>query len=187
MHPSKDIVLGFYWMTKSVDGEKGEGKYFSSPNTAITAYEYGVVSFRAKIKVLATDSHKYRKFDGGIFDTSVGKLLFNSILPEDFSYIGDEMTQKRISSLVDELIMHYGIDETPSILDRIKSFGFKYSTFSGTTWVLDNVKVPVEKEKIITEGKKLEEKIILEWNEGLLSKMKDIKKLLKFGLLLRKN
>ena len=60
VHPSMDIVLGSYWMTKDIDGEQGEGKYFSNPNTAILAYEYGVVSLRAKIKVLATDSDKYK-------------------------------------------------------------------------------------------------------------------------------
>ncbi len=178
VHPSKDIVLGSYWMTKSVLGELGEGKYFSSPNTAITAYEYGIISLRAKIKVLATNTHKYNKFDGGIFETSVGKLLFNSTLPNDFSYVSDEMTQKRLSSLVDELIMHYGVDKTPPILDKIKSFGFKYSTFSGTTWGLDNIKVPVEKAKIVEEGRKLEEKTVSEWNEGLLSEEERYQKII---------
>ncbi len=178
VHPSKDIVLGSYWMTKSVDGEKGEGKYFSSPNTAITAYEYGIVSLRAKIKVLATENQKYKKFNGGIFDTSVGKLLFNSVLPNDFPYISDEMTQKRLSSLVDELIVHYGVDDTPPILDKIKDFGFKYSTFSGTTWGIDNVKVPAEKAKIVADSRKFEEKIILEWNEGLLSEEERYQKII---------
>ncbi|MEK7104547.1 MAG: DNA-directed RNA polymerase subunit beta', partial [Patescibacteria group bacterium] len=178
VHPSKDIVLGSYWMTKSVDGELGENKYFSSPNTAITAYEYGVVSLRAKIKVLSTENIKYKKFGGNFFDTSVGKLLFNSILPNDFSYVSDEMTQKRLSLLVDELIVHYGVDDTPPILDKIKDFGFKYSTLSGTTWGFDNVSVPLEKVKIIEEGKKLEEKIISEWNDGLLSEEERYQKII---------
>jgi DNA-directed RNA polymerase subunit beta' len=169
VHPSKDMVLGSYWMTKGVDGEIGEGKYFSSPNAAVTAYEYGVVSLRAKIKVLATSTPKYKKYEGGMFDTTVGKILFNSILPNDFAYINDEMNQKRLSDLVDELIMHYGIDMTPPVLDKIKEFGFKYSTLSGITWGLDNVKVPVEKETIIANGRKLEEEIREQWSEGLLS------------------
>ncbi|MFZ2072489.1 MAG: DNA-directed RNA polymerase subunit beta' [Minisyncoccia bacterium] len=169
VHPSKDMVLGSFWMTKSVDGEVGEGKYFSSPNTAITAYNFRIVSLRAKIKVMATDSPKYKKFDGGIFETSVGRLLFNSILPNDFSYVNDEMTQKRLSALVDELIMYYGVDKTPAVLDKIKEFGFKYSTVSGTTWGLDNVKVPVEKSKIIADSKKLEEEVVSQWSDGLLS------------------
>jgi len=178
VHPSRDIVLGAYWMTKSVNGEEGEGKYFSSPNTAITAYEYGIVSLRAKIKVLATDSHKYRKFSGGIFETSVGKLLFNSILPNDFSYINDEMIQDRLSSLLDELIVHCGVDDTPPILDKIKEFGFKYSTVSGTTWGLDNVKVSPEKPKIVAQGKKLEEEIVAQWSEGLLSEEEKYQKII---------
>ena len=169
VHPRMDMVLGSYWMTKSVEGEEGEGKYFSNPNTAILAYEYGIVSLRAKIKVLATDSPKYKKFNGEVFNTSVGKLLFNSILPSDFSYVNDEMTQDRLSSLLDELIMYCGVEDTPAILDKIKTFGFKYSTVSGTTWGLDNVKVPIEKKKIIEEGKKLEENAVREWSEGLLS------------------
>ena len=169
VHPSKDMVLGAFWMTKSLDDELGEGKYFASPNQAITAYEYGVISFRAKVKVLATKTAKYEKFNGEIFDTTVGKLLFNSILPNDFPYVDDEMNQKRISTLLDELVMHYGIDATPPILDKIKEFGFKYSTHSGTTWGLDNVKVPVEKAQIIADSKKIEEEIISQWTDGLLS------------------
>jgi DNA-directed RNA polymerase subunit beta' len=178
VHPGKDMVLGAFWMTKSVDGEKGEGKYFSSPNSAVTAYDYGIISLRAKIKVMATDKYKYKKFEGGIFETSVGRILFNSILPDDFSYIGDEMNQKRISSLVDQLIVQYGVDKTPAILDKIKEFGFKYSTISGTTWGFDNVKVPEEKPKIIAEAKKLEEQIISEWKDGLLSEEEKYQKII---------
>ena len=178
VHPRMDMVLGSYWMTKSVDGELGEGKYFSSPNTAISAYNYGIVSLRAKIKVLATEKAKYRKFDGGIFDTTVGKLLFNSILPTDFSYVSDEMTQDRLSRLLDELIIHSGVDNTPAILDKIKAFGFKYSTVSGTTWGLDNVSVSPDKPKIIAQGKKLEEEIISQWKEGLLSEEEKYQKII---------
>jgi len=178
VHPRMDMVLGAYWMTKSTDGELGEGKYFSSPNAAVTAFEYGVISFRAKIKVMATDSPKYKKYHGEIFDTTVGKLLFNSILPEDFPYIGDEINQKRISSLMDELITHYGVDKTPALLDKIKAFGFKYSTVSGTTWGLDNVKVPEEKPKIIADAKKQEEKVIAEWSDGLLSEEEKYQKII---------
>jgi len=178
VHPSKDMVLGAFWMTKSVDGEKGEGKFFANPNQAITAYEYGIVSLRAKIKVLGTNTAKYVEFDGKLFDTTVGKLLFNSILPNDFSYLNDVMDNKRLSALLDELIMHYGIDNTPPILDKIKAFGFKYATVSGITWGFDNVKVPLEKTKIIEDSKKLEANIIAEWSEGLLSEKEKYQKII---------
>lgn len=178
VHPRMDMVLGAYWMTKNVDGEEGEGKYFSSPNTAISAYEYGIVGLRAKVKVLATDKSKYSKFEGKLFETTVGRIIFNSILPEDFIFVNEEMNQKRISSLVDELILHYGIDMTPPILDKIKELGFKYSTISGTTWGYDNVKVPKEKAGIIAEGRKQEENIISEWQEGLLSDVERYQKII---------
>ena len=129
VHPRMDMVLGSYWMTKTVEGELGEGKYFSSPNTAITAYDYGVVSLRAKIKVLATDKHKYHKFDNGIFETTVGKLLFNSILPDDFAYVNDEMNQKRLTALLDELIVHSGVEKTPRFLDKIKTLVLNIQLF----------------------------------------------------------
>ena len=187
VHPRMDMVLGSYWMTKLIDGEMGEGKYFSSPNTAITAYDYGIVSMRAKIKVLATDTHKYKKFGGEIFETTVGKLLFNSILPNDFSFVNDEMTQDRLSSLLDELIVHSGVENTPAILDKIKAFGFKYSTVSGTTWGLDNIKAPEEKKKIIEEGKKLEEDIVSQWNEGLLSLDERYQKIIEIWTQVKKN
>lgn len=182
VNPKMDMVLGSYWMTKSVNGEKGEGKYFSSPNTAITASDYGIIDPRAKIKVLATDSHKYRKFNGGIFETSVGKLLFNSILPSDFTYINDEMNQDRLSSLLDEIIIHSGVDNTPAVLDKIKEFGFKYATTSGTTWGLDNVSLSPLKPEIIVQGKKQEEEIIAEWNEGLLSEEEKYQKIIEIWM-----
>ncbi len=178
VHPRMDMVLGSYWMTKSVDGEKGEGKYFSSPNMAITAYNYGIVSLRAKVKVLATDKRKYAKFNGGVFDTTVGKLLFNTILPSDFSYVNDEMTQDRLSALLDELIVHSGVDSTPLFLDKIKAFGFQYATVSGTTWGLDNVSVSPEKPEIIAKGKKQEESIIAQWRDGLLSEEEKYQKII---------
>jgi DNA-directed RNA polymerase subunit beta' len=178
VNPRMDMVLGSYWMTKTVEGEEGEGKYFSNPNTAITAHDYGVVSLRAKIKVLATDSPKYKKFNGEVFETSVGRLLFNSILPNDFAYVNDEMNQKRLSNLLDELIVHSGVDNTPPILDKIKSFGFKYGTVSGTTWGLDNVSVAPEKPKIIAAGRKLEEDIISQWSDGLLSEEEKYQKII---------
>ena len=97
------------------------------------------MSFRAKIKVLATDREKYKKFDGKMFETSVGSFFSIVFCHTDFSYVNDEMTQEETLAFVDEIIMHYGIDTTPPMLDKIKNFGFKYSTVSGTTWGLDNV------------------------------------------------
>src|SRR3990167_1719579 len=80
------IVLGCYWMTKAVDVLKGEGTAFPSTNAAITAHDFAAVDLRAKIKVLPGDSKKYSQFNAQVFDTTVGRLLFNSVLPSDFPY-----------------------------------------------------------------------------------------------------
>ncbi|MCW9054612.1 MAG: DNA-directed RNA polymerase subunit beta' [Candidatus Pacebacteria bacterium] len=167
--PRQDIILGCYWMTKIVEGERGEGKYFPTPNNAITAYDFGAVGFRARVKILPTDSKKYEQFDGKVFETSVGRLLFNSVLPSDYPFINDEMTNKKMSVLVDSLIEQYGLDGISDILDKIKAFGFKYATYSGITWSLSDLIVPEKKKEIIAGAKKKSEEIILQYNEGLLS------------------
>lgn len=178
VHPRMDMVLGSYWMTKSVDGDKGEGSVFSSPNEALTAYDYGQIGMRAKIKVLPTDKPKYKKFDGKIFETSPGRLMFNTILPDDFPFVNEEMTQKRLSALVDELIGQYGIDNTPKVLDAIKQFGYTYATRAGVTWSLDSVRVPDEKKGIVAQGRKEELEVIEQYEEGLLSHEEKYQKLI---------
>lgn len=164
-----DIVLGCYWMTKIIDGEKGENKFFQSPNAAITAYDLGVLNFRSKIKVMATENVKYQNFDGNIFETSVGRLLFNSVLPSDYPFINDEMTNKSMSDLIDNLIDKYGTERTPDILDKIKNFGFKYVTISGISWGIDDVVVPEGKKAVIEEAQKQSDNIWAQYGEGLLS------------------
>lgn len=164
-----DIVLGCFWTTKLVEGAKGEGKTFSSPNSAITAYDFGLVDFRAKISVTPTGSPKYEAFEGERFETSVGRLLFNSIFPSDYPYINEEVSRKIMSGIVDDLLNTYEASRVPEILDKIKTFGFKYATFAGITWGLDDIQTPDEKEKIIEEAKKKSAEIEGQWSDGLLS------------------
>ncbi len=164
-----DIILGCYWMTKDVSGEKGEGMIFESPNSAITAYDFGVVDFRAKIKVLGTDSAKYEKFESKPFDTTVGRLLFNSVLPNDYPFINAEINKKKMSSIVDDLIQKYGIESIPAIMDKVKAFGFKYATVSGTTWSIEDVTVPKDKSDIIEKTKEKVAIIQEQYDAGLLS------------------
>jgi DNA-directed RNA polymerase subunit beta' len=165
-----DIVLGCYWMTRIMDGERGEGRAFPTPNSAITAYDFGVVGFRAKIQVLPTDSPKYAQFEGKIFETSVGRLLFNSVLPKDFPFINDEMNNKKMAALIDQLINEYGLERIPTILDKIKDFGFRYATQSGITWSLSDLKVPEGKGAVIKEAFERIAEVVGHYNEGLLSR-----------------
>lgn len=169
VNPGQDIVLGCYWMTKVVAGERGEGKIFATPNAAITAYDFGIVGFRAKIKVMGTETPKYSQWEGKPFETTVGRLLFNSVLPSDFPFINKEVTKKDLANAVDDLITRYGIDGTPAALDKIKAFGYRYVTKSGVTWSIADVKVPKEKKTIVSAARKKEDEIAAHYNGGLLS------------------
>ncbi len=171
-----DIVLGCYWMTRIVPGKKGEGKYFSSPNSAITTFDFGEVDFRANVKVLPTDNPKYAEFGGNVFETSVGRLLFNSVLPSDYPYINKEIDRKSMAGLVDDMINRYGISRIPDIMDKIKSFGFKYTTYAGITWGIDDVKIPIGKFEVIEKAKGKSGAVFEQFNEGLLSKDERLRK-----------
>jgi DNA-directed RNA polymerase subunit beta' len=173
-----DIVLGCYWMTKEIDGEMGEGKFFSSPNAAITAYDLNAVSFRAKIKVLPSSSEKYKQFDGKLFETTVGRLLFNSVLPRDYPFMNGEINKKKTVSLVDDLIEKYGIENVPKIIDQIKNFGFKYATHSGTTWGIDDIIIPEGKKEIVDKSKEKSKAIVDHFNMGLISKEERLRQII---------
>lgn len=168
VNPKLDMVLGIYWMTKTVEGELGEGEIFPTPNAAITAYDFEKVSFRAKIKILGTDKKKYEQFEGP-FETSVGRIFFNSILPEDFPYVNREITMKDLSRIVEDLITMYGIENITPILDKLKNFGFKYATKSGTTWSISDLPELPEKKGIIEEAQKKVDSIEENYAQGLLS------------------
>lgn len=165
-----DMALGAYWMTKVVEGAHGEGKHFSSPNDAINAYDYGVIDFRAKVKVLATNTPKYAQYEGQIFETTVGRLLFNSVLPSDHPFINDVVVQKTLFQIIIDIIDDRGTQAVPAIVDKLKKFGFKYATVSGTTWGIDEVVVPEQKHGIIEAARAEEREIIEHYEEGLLAR-----------------
>lgn len=166
-----DIALGSYWMSKIVEGAKGEGKYFSSPNDAINAFDYGVIDFQAKVKVLATDTQKYAQYEGQIFETTVGRLLFNSALPSDHKFVNEQLGQRELFQIIIDLIDEQGTSEVPKIVDKIKKFGFRYATKSGITWGLDEVVVPEKKTEIVAKAREAERLIIESYNEGLLARV----------------
>ncbi len=164
-----DIVLGCYWMTKSVTGMKGEGSAFPTTNAAITAYDFGAIDIRAKIKVLPSENKKYAQYEGKVFETTVGRLLFNSVLPNDFPYFNEEITNKRMGELVRTLVLHYKLDGIPKILDSIKRFGFRYATHAGITWSISDVIVPGIKEEMLERGRAAAAKEQENFDNGLLT------------------
>ena len=165
-----DMALGAYWMTKVVKGALGEGKAFASPNDAINAYDYGVIDFRAMVKVLATDTEKYKQFEGKIFETTVGRLLFNSVLPSDHLFINDVVVQRMMFDVIIDIIDDRGPEAVPAIVDKLKKLGFKYATMSGTTWGIDEVKVPKEKAAIVEASRAEERQAFAFYEEGLISR-----------------
>jgi len=170
VHKPLDIVLGTYWLTKDVVGAKGEGQYFQSPNAAILAREYGAIDLRAKVHVLPKSRKgKYEAFDGKIFETTVGRLLFNTVLPNDYPFVNDAITKKVLSSIMEDCIIRYSIDALPEILNKIKRFGFEYATKSGSTWSLDDVAVPAGKEAVIQGAREKVQNIEADYREGLLN------------------
>jgi len=171
-----DIVLGCYWMTKVVNGEKGEGKYFERPNAAITAYDLGIVGFRTKIHVLPTEKPKYAQFEGKLFETTVGRLLFNSILPGNYAFVNKEIDKKQMAKIIDDLIIEHGPNKIAPIMDKIKSFGFKYATYSGVTWGLDDIQIPKEKGAIVKVAKGKSSEVLGQFNEGLLTDEERVRK-----------
>ena len=166
----KDIALGAFWMTREIAGAKGEGKAFSSPNDAINAYDYDVVDLRAKVKVLATDTPKYAQYEGGIFETTVGRLLFNAVLPSDHMFVNKQLGQRELFQIIIDLIDEQGTEIVPKMVDKIKKNGFKFATKSGVTWGIDEVVVPVEKPAIVASARAEEFEVIEHYNQGLLSR-----------------
>ena len=153
-----------------IKGARGEDKWFASPNDAINAHDYGAVDLRARITVAATDTPKYQEFKGGTFTTTVGRLLFNSVLPKDYPFINDHVSQRGLFDIVTTIIDEQGVDAVPAIVDRMKRFGFAYATKSGITWGIDDVVIPKEKAAIVEAARGEEELVRRHFAEGLISR-----------------
>ncbi|TSA43953.1 DNA-directed RNA polymerase subunit beta', partial [bacterium] len=165
-----DIILGVYWLTKAVDTAKGEGDHFASPNAAILASEYGAIDQRAKIKVLPIEGkEKYAEFENHPFETTVGRLLFNTVLPANYPFVNETITKKVLARIVTDCISRYGLDAVPGIVNKVKRFGFDYATRSGISWAIDNISVPKEKSHIIARATEKVEAIQKDYQNGLLS------------------
>jgi DNA-directed RNA polymerase subunit beta' len=171
-----DIVLGCFWVTKLMDGTKGEGKIFESPDAAVLAHDFSDIDLRAKIKTLVPDCDKYAKFKGGMLETSVGRILFNNVLSDKYPFINEEINRKRLAAIIDDMISIHGADNISPILDRIKTFGFSYATHSGTTWGIDDIMVPENKKEIVSKAKAQADIVTRQFGEGLLTEEERIRK-----------
>ncbi|MDB5259630.1 MAG: DNA-directed polymerase subunit beta, DNA-directed polymerase subunit beta [Candidatus Taylorbacteria bacterium] len=171
-----DIVLGCFWITKTVDGANGEGKIFEDPRAAVIAHSFGAANFRAKIKVLPPEGEKFKQFEGKLFETTIGRILFNDVLPEQYPFVNKEVDRKKLASIIDDMIGIYGADKIAPVLDSIKAFGFKYTTYSGTTWGIDDVVIPKGKTEVISKAKVQSDLVMQQFNEGLLTEEERLRK-----------
>ncbi len=158
--PSQDMVLGCYYLTILKEGAKGEGKIFKDENEAILAYEKNTISFHAKIKI---------KIDNQIVETSIGRIMFNEILPPKIGFINETMTKKNLSDLVSKCFQKYGLEETAKLVDAIKDIGFRFSTKSGMTISVSDIEIPSRKISLLQEADERTENIRKQYKRGLIT------------------
>ena len=158
--PTQDIILGCYWITKIKKGEIGEGMIFSNEQEAILAHDLKHVSPRALVKV---------RINNQIVETSVGRILFNEVLPKQINFINDVINSKKMENIISQIIEICGVEESQQYLDNIKELGIEAATLSGISWGMDDLVIPKEKKKIIETAEKEVEKIESHYQKGLLS------------------
>jgi DNA-directed RNA polymerase subunit beta' len=161
--PNQDMVIGLYYLTSVKEGAPGEGRYFGSEEEVLHAYNSGSISLHAKIILRLDDEERTR------LETTTGRLLVNSIMPEGFGYINEALDKKKLANLVDRLYKQLGAAETAHVLDKIMQLGFLYSTRSGTTVSIADIAVPATKNERIRAAEEEVEQIEQQYRRGLLT------------------
>ena len=180
--PSQDMVLGIYYLTQERPGSLGEGKFFKSVNEAITAYENGDLTLHAKIKVRRFGINKDGVEESRIIESTLGRFIFNEILPQDMGFVDrskDEnflvpevdfhVGKKQLKQILEKCIVAHGATGTAETMDNIKALGYKYSTRAAMTVSISDMTVPEAKKDILAEAQKTVELITDKFNMGLLT------------------
>ncbi len=179
--PTQDMILGSYYLTLDKDGEMGEGKIFRDVEEAYMAYETGVVSLHAKIKVRRTII-KNGVEKSAIVDTTVGKIIFNRPIPQDLGFVDRSdpenefkyeidflVGKKMLGKIIDKCIKIHGTEVTSRVLDDIKSQGYKYSTKGAITVAVIDAEIPPAKKEIIAQAEADVDSVRNLYKMGLLS------------------
>ena len=168
--PRLDIVLGCYYLTSIQEGMAGEDKVFGSKNEAILAYQQGFIHLRAKIKVRI----RPQKAEGTpeeIIETSVGRILFNNIMPDEIEFLNVSMNSKTLKKVIARIFDEFGTAATAELVDRIKKIGFEYAGLSGMTISASDIIIPHVKKEALKEGDKALEEIDNQYQRGLITDM----------------
>ena len=160
--PTRDIVLGCYYLTQEKAGGRGEGKVFSTSNEAILAYESGAVDLHARIRVRLTH-------DSAPEETTVGRVIFNEAIPEELRFINDVADRKVLSSIVSEAYNKLGSTKTVQLLDALKDLGFRFATKSGSGIAIDDIAIPADKGRILSGADKRVQDIETQYRRGLIT------------------
>ncbi len=165
INPSQDMIMGSYWLTTLREGVSGEGKTFSSPREALAAFERGLVHVQAKIKVRGVKESKKDK----LTETSVGRIMFNDILPDRFPYYNERLDSGRLEDITWRIIEEYGSRKAAEYVSRIKDIGFLWATKSGISLGVDDFIILEEKQEILEEAEKETDEVRGLYEKGLLS------------------
>ena len=177
--PSQDMVLGIYYLTQERPGAKGEGKFFKSINEALLAYENGVITLHSKILVRVAKKDANGETIYGNTESTLGRLIFNEILPQDLGYVDRtnsdntfvpevdfHVGKKQLKDILQHVINTHGTTKTAEVLDDIKAMGYKYSTRAAMTVSISEMTVPPIKKKLISDAEKKVEQITNNYNRG---------------------
>ncbi len=163
--PTQDMVLGASYLTVVKEGEKGEGKYFATADEAIMAYEFGHTELHAQVNVRIRKKGRPAK----IYETSVGRVIFNSALPEDYTYVNEPVNKTNLQHIVTDVASRYDTVKTAEILDNIKRVGFHFATRAGITISVQDITVPPDKEQILEAPEAEVERIEENYKRGLIT------------------
>ncbi len=180
--PSQDMVLGIYYLTQERPGSKGEGMAFKSLNEAILAYENKAVTLHSRVKVRVTKTLPSGEERTGVVESTVGRFLFNEIIPQDLGFVDREpeenklllevdflVGKKQLKQILEKVINTHGATATAEVLDSVKSIGYKYSTRAAMTVSVSDMTVPPEKPQIIAEAQETVDKITKNFKRGLIT------------------
>ena len=180
--PSQDMVLGIYYLTQERPGAKGEGKFFKNVNEAILAYENEALTLHSKIKVRITKTMPDGAEKSGIVESTLGRFIFNEIIPQDLGFVdreteGNELLpevdfhvgKKQLKQILEKVINTHGATATAEVLDAIKSTGYKYSTRAAMTVSISDMTVPPQKPEMIAQAQDTVDKITRNYKRGLIT------------------
>ena len=167
--PSQDMVLGLYYITKPRKGSKGEGLIFYGPEEAIIAYNEKRADLHAIVKCVVRDVDENGKPYEELKETTIGRILFNQVVPEEVGYINTVLTKKSLRDIIAVVLKKAGADKVANFLDDIKNMGYRMAFQGGLSFNLDAVVIPDSKQKLVEEGYAKADAIMDDYNMGLIT------------------